>query len=287
MRIHNSPLALFCSLALSLGVGCSDKKSNKAAVAGPRNGSGSSAAPAAPAAIPATPCTEPAATATANAAGSTTALTDASDLLALNLADAATGTTATSSGTTATSSGTTAANASGTAAAATTTECVGSSGAPALPAATAGNSAGTAEPAEDPTAKIATVSFGSAVTFTSCAALGKAWVPKQDGTASCGDPLVSWCCDAKTVSLQFPSAAAALTQAFSPYVAKGNIMYHCSLGKGLNLAGQSVSQYNFYFFKAGDINFSMGAVFIQSAVPAKPDSPACPAVTAAQIGLAK
>ena len=283
MHIHNSPLALVCSLALSLGVGCSDKKSNKAAGAGPRNGSGSSAAPAAPAApaaIPATPCTEPAATATANAAGSTTALTDASDLLALNLADAATGTTATSSGTTA-------ANASGTAAAATTTECVGSSGAPALPAATAGNSAGTAEPAEDPTAKIATVSFGSAVTFTSCAALGKAWVPKQDGTASCGDPLVSWCCDAKTVSLQFPSAAAALTQAFSPYVGKGNIMYHCSLGKGLKQAGQSVSQYNFYFFKAGDINFSMGAVFIQSAIPAKPDSPACAAVTAAQIGLAK
>ena len=50
MHIHNSPLALVCSLALSLGVGCSDKKSNKAAGAGPRNGSGSSAAPAAPAA---------------------------------------------------------------------------------------------------------------------------------------------------------------------------------------------------------------------------------------------
>jgi len=277
MRIHKTQLVLGCSLALSLVLACSDKKSSKNAKAGIGNGSGSTAAPAA---IPAATCTDTAAAATANAAGSSTALTGAADLAALNLADV-------TAGTTGAASGTTAANAAGTAAATTTAECVGSTGAPALPAATAGNSAGTAEPVEDPAAIVATVSFGSAVTFTSCAALGKAWVPKQDGTATCGDPLVSWCCDAKTVSLQFPAAAAALTQAFSPYVAKGNIMYHCSLGKGLNQAGQSVPQYNFYFFKAGDINFSMGAVYIQSAVPAKPDSPACPAVTAAQIGLAK
>jgi len=318
MRINNNYLAIFVGMTVGLAAGCSTKKSSGDA-AGGRNDGGSGGAPATPVA-PASPVCAPTGSSGNATAG---AVPDASGTAAasagtpapaaaaagasggviaqttLNLADPGSTTTtgnavpiaATTSGTGAvagTSGGTTAV-------AATPSTCVGNNATPApattpTPAATANttgsaNAGGTDATQAGNTAPIGPVNFGSKVTLTSCTALKKAWIPSSDGSAMCGDPLVSWCCNAQTVAQEFPGSAAALQQAFDKYTSAGSVMYQCSLGTGLDQTGKSVPQYNFYFFKSSSTGFNMGSVFIQNATPAQPNAAACPAVTPAQIGL--
>ena len=321
MRINSNYLAIFVGVTIGLAAGCSTKKTS-AGGAGGGNDGGSGGAPAAPSG-PATPVctptgsssnqtasTTPAASGTPAVSSATPAPTAAATSASggviaqttLNLAGPGSTTTtgdavpiaATTSGTDAVA-GTTGGTTAGAATAAAPSTCVGSNTTPTPDPAATANSTGSANAGGTDATQAGTISpivtptgpanFGSTVTLTSCMALKKAWIPASDGSAMCGDPLVSWCCNAQTVAQEFPGSAAALQQAFDKYTSAGSVMYQCSLGTGMDQSGKSVPQYNFYFFKSSSAGFNMGSVFIQSATPAQPNAAACPPVTPAQIGL--
>jgi hypothetical protein len=110
-----------------------------------------------------------------------------------------------------------------------------------------------------------------------CTSEGNAWIGVQNGgPASCGDPLVSWCCSEGNIQTKFPNYADLLQEKFTSNNSAGYKLYHCSA------VGDS---HKFHFGMADGSGFKYKYITL-TGTPAESSEPAsCTTVTSADLGI--